>query len=96
MRIEYHPSLVSDLNAAISYYSQLQPNLGDRFRMEVYEAISRIKSSPRLYPEIKGVRRALLTRYPYSIVYRLVDKQTIRILLIRHHRRHPEHESGRG
>ncbi len=61
MKIEFHPSTASDLNDAIKHYSKLQPNLGDRFRLEIYEAIDRIKFSPLIYPEISGVRRALLS-----------------------------------
>jgi plasmid stabilization system protein ParE len=28
-------------------------------------------------------------RFPFSIVFRLINDDTIRILVIRHHRRHP-------
>ncbi len=95
MKLEFHPSTTTDLNEAIKYYNELRPVLGKRFRSEVYDAIARIQNNPLAYSEIKGVRRAMLSRFPYSIIYRLVDNQTIRILLIRHHRRHPGHESRR-
>ncbi len=95
MKLEYHLSTIADLNEAVIYYNDLQLGLGNRFRSEIYEAIERIKTNPLIYPEINGVRRALLNRFPYSIVYRLVEDQTIRVLLIRHHSLHPEHESRR-
>lgn len=95
MRVEYHPSTASDLNDAISHYNDLQVGLGDSFRDEVYAAIDRILENPKIYAEVKGVRRALVKRFPYSVVYAVTQIDCIRILVIRHHRRHPEHGATR-
>lgn len=89
MNVEFHPSTVTDVNSAKIYYNEKLPNLGEVFRNEVLQTIERIASNPQLYREVKGVRRALLRRFPYSILYRILDTGTIRILVVRHHRRHP-------
>jgi plasmid stabilization system protein ParE len=95
MKIEYHPLTTVELNDAIKHYNEQQPGLGDYLRSEVYAAIERIRDNPYLYAETRGVRRALVKRFPYSVVYRLLSTQHIRILVIRHHKRHPEYGSER-
>lgn len=96
MRVEYHPEATVDLNEAVRYYAEQQPHLGDQRRSEVYAAIDHIHKNPEMYAEVQGVRRALVRRFPYSVLYRFVPNQCIRVLVIRHHKRHPEYGTGRG
>ncbi len=97
MNLEFHPLTASDLNHAETHYNQKQPGLGDEFRSEVYAAIDRILRHPRQYHIMeRNIRRCLVHRFPYSIYFRSVDMETLRILVIRHHRRHPEFGLGRG
>lgn len=91
MRIEYHPETITDLNEAVEFYNKRQAQLGDNFREEVYAAISRLQANPLMFKKAEGFRRVLLKRYPYSVVYRVIDQHTLRILIIRHHRRRPEY-----
>lgn len=95
MNTEYHLLTVSDLMEAINYYDNQRSGLGNEFRMEVYDAIERIQTNPYIYPEVKGVRRALVRRFPYSIIYRIITENCIRILVIRHHKRDPTYGSFR-
>ena len=91
MRIEYHPDTVSDLNDAVSYYDEQLDGLGDEFRTEIYETIDRIVDDPYLHQVIQfNVRRCFVHQFPFSVLYRIVNDALIRILVIRHHRRHPE------
>ena len=95
MKIEYHPFTADDLISAEIHYNELQSGLSQAFRAEVIQTIERIRESPFLYAEANGVRRALLRHFPFSIVYRVLSNDTIRVLLIRHHKRHPAFGSGR-
>ena len=95
MKIEYHPLTVDDLAKAEIYYEEQQVELSQVFRTEVLQAIGRINDNPFLYAEVGGVLRALMKRFPFSILYRVLSDDTIRILLIRHHKRHPTFESER-
>ena len=95
MKLEYHPLTVEDLNAASFHYEQQQYGLSKIFLAEVHQAIKRIQANPFLYAEVSGIRRVLLKQFPYSILYRLVTSDCIRILVIRHHRRHPVFGSAR-
>jgi toxin ParE1/3/4 len=95
VNIEYHPLSVEDLIDAKNYYDQQQLGLSQAFQSEVFLSIERIRSTPLLYAKVDGVRRALLEHFPFSIVYRLLNNDTVRILLIRHHKRHPNFGSER-
>lgn len=91
MRIEFHPETVSDLNEGSDYYRGIDPGLAKSFRSEVHETIERIKFDPLLHRPIRGdIRRCFVRRFPFSILYRVVEEDLIRVLVIRHHRRHPE------
>lgn len=95
MRVEYHPATVSELNEAVAHYNNQRSDLGASLRLEVYAAIDRIIDNPNLYPEMNGVRRILVRRFPYSVIYRLLTNNHIRVLVIRHHKRDPEYGAGR-
>lgn len=96
MRVEYHPLTASDLNGAVAFYNQQRAGLGNEFRSEVYAAIARILSNPFQSVIVeRGIRRAFVHRFPYSILFRLIDEEAVRILVIRHHRRHSRFGTGR-
>ncbi|GJL63828.1 MAG: hypothetical protein NPIRA04_24820 [Nitrospirales bacterium] len=57
----------------------------------MYAAIDRILRNLRQYHIIeRDVRRCLVHRFPYSVYFRLLDTETVRILVVRHHKRHPQ------
>jgi len=90
MIVQYHPLTVSDLNRAVSYYNRQRLGLGDNFRVEVYAALERIRLNPLQFAIVdRDIRRVFMHRFPYSILFRVVNEDTVRVLVIRHHRRHP-------
>ena len=92
MRLEYHPSTITDLNRAIEFYEGQRPGLGAECRAEVYAAIERVQQSPKRHRIIgEDIHRCFVHRFPFSIIYRVIDDEVIRILVIRHHRRRPSY-----
>ncbi len=92
MRLEFHPSTAKDVQDAVRYFENQSHGLADKFQVEVNEALDRICANPSRFPIIKAnIRRCLVHRFPYSILYRIVAGNKIRILIIRHHRRHPRY-----
>ena len=92
MRLEFHPDTAKDVQDAVRYFENQRPGLADEFQLEVSEALDRICASPSRFPKIEAnIRRCLVHRFPYSILYRIVAGKRIRILVIRHHRRHPKY-----
>jgi len=90
MIVVYHPLTVTDLNSAVAYYNRQRPGLGDEFRSEIYATIDRIRSNPLQFPVVEhDIRRGFVRRFPYSVLFRIVNDDTARVLVIRHHRRRP-------
>ncbi|XOV86392.1 MAG: type II toxin-antitoxin system RelE/ParE family toxin [Pseudomonadota bacterium] len=91
MTLEFHPDTVADLNDSIEFYERQQIGLGKDLREEIYRTIERIAADPYFFRFVKAdIRRCLVHRFPFSVLYRVVDADTIRVLVIRHHRQRSE------
>jgi plasmid stabilization system protein ParE len=95
VRIDYHPEAEAELLGAAAHYGRQADALGARFVDEIEQAISTIAVAPLVWPIVEGeVRRYLVRRFPYGVYYRVLPDR-LRILAIKHHRRHPEYWRGR-
>jgi plasmid stabilization system protein ParE len=96
IEVRFHPAAVDDLTRAMRYYEQHQLGLGQKLRNEVLASIQRIGENPQVYPLIrKDLRRCLVHRFPFSIVYRIENQPSVLVLVIRHHRQDPSHGAAR-
>lgn len=70
-----------------------QPGLGVAFLQEVDSAIETIVSMPKAFVERrKDIRMFVLSRFPFSILYRLRDNdRCLEVLVVRHHARHQDY-----
>jgi plasmid stabilization system protein ParE len=79
-----------DLETAASWYEAQERLLGLRFWGAVDDTIARAAESPSHFPVInKGVRRALVSGFPYAIFFKATDSNVL-VLAIVHLRRHPD------
>ncbi len=76
-------ALVSEMLAAVD--AGIQRILRDPKRFSLLETL----------PPEEGVRRLLLKRFPFSIVYEIGDEE-VQILAVAHGRRRPGYWKGRG
>jgi plasmid stabilization system protein ParE len=90
MKIEFHPLTADDFNQASDFYKQSQSGISKLFRADFANTITSIIENPLIFAEVNGIRRALLRRFPYSVLFRILDDGTVRILTLRHHKRHPD------
>jgi toxin ParE1/3/4 len=96
MRVEYHPDLEIDLAEIRDHYNRLSPCLGDEFLNEFALHVSRIAAMPTRWMLVRGdVRRALMRRFLYVTLFRLIDVSHLRITAVKHERRHPRFGVGR-
>jgi toxin ParE1/3/4 len=97
MQIFFHPEAQAELNRAINHYENSGPSLGYQFAIEVFAAVGRIKANPRLWPLLNDeVRRCLIHRFPYGVIYSIDDmKSTVLILAVMHLHREPGYWSER-
>jgi len=74
---------------AIDYFERRLVGLGDDFAREVFAAIVRIQLDPESWPRFgPGIRRYLTDRFPYNIIYEIVDGE-IFIWAVMHQSRQP-------
>lgn len=70
--------------------------LGDAFIEEFNSQLARITDHPHRWMIVRGdVRRALMRRFPYVIYFRMLEPDNLRIIVVRHQRRHPGHGTNR-
>lgn len=81
-----------DVRQALEYYKR---EAGAVVAMDFYSklitTIERIKQWPKSFPIIHGdLRRAILQKFPYQIVYKIESNESVAIYAIRHHKQHPD------
>ena len=82
---------LKELDDATTYYELEYSGLGSNFRAEIKKSIERIVEHPHAWSIERGeVRRALLHRFPYKILYS-IEKDHIFIIAIAHQHRKPDY-----
>ena len=78
-----------ELIKAASYYEQQQSGLGVKFIREIHRACNLVSVSPKAATKVrKEIRRRLVRRFPFSVLYQEVDG-SILVIAIAHQRRKP-------
>jgi plasmid stabilization system protein ParE len=99
MQAVFHPSAREELDASVDFYEARLAGLGGRFLAGVEEAIGRIAESPGAGSALEGgLRKRLVSGFPFSIVYRVAQGQ-IFIVAVAHQHRRPDYwrrRRGRG
>jgi plasmid stabilization system protein ParE len=90
MRLEFHKLVASDISRIMDYYEDVAgPQLAHDFHDELRAFFHRVAESPDSYAiRERDLRRVNLDRFPYHFLYRIVNN-TVRILVVRHHKRRP-------
>lgn len=93
MRIRFMPEATADADHAADFYAAAEPDgdLDVEFLAEVKRVARLIGERPLAWTEIEpGVRRAVLRRFPYSLIY-AAEPDEVLILAVSHHRRRAGH-----
>ena len=92
MRISLHPKVASDVEVATEYYrTAAGPELAAEFYREFRQLVVRAADQPGAFAVREhDLRRANLPRFPYHFLFR-VKADVLRVLVVRHHRRHPDY-----
>lgn len=70
MNVRFHPEAERELREGVAYYEEIEPGLGYDLSVEVYSAVQRAVSYPKAWPVLDGdIRRALVRRFPYGVLY---------------------------
>jgi len=85
----FHPMAELEMNEAAEYYETRETGLGNAFIEEVERAINFIRNNPESAKIIiKSIRRKILWRFPYSLMYS-TNEDNIRILAVASQKRRP-------
>jgi plasmid stabilization system protein ParE len=91
MRIEFSPEAQAEVVDAVHYYERQVSGLGARFRAEIGDALKRLQHWPLAAPVERGdIRRLMLSRFPYKLLYS-VETDCIYIIAVAHLHRAPEY-----
>jgi plasmid stabilization system protein ParE len=89
--LRLHRDALRELDDAADYYDRESVGLGSVFVDEVEAGLARIRLHSDAAPEIaSGVRKLVLARFPYSLIYEPRD-DFVRILAVAHQRRRPHY-----
>lgn len=76
---------------AARYYEMQATGLGDDFLNKIDSAVHDISEHPERWPIIRfAVRRRLIHRFPYALLYRVDSSESV-ILATMHLHRHPSY-----
>ncbi|MAS93353.1 MAG: plasmid stabilization protein [Verrucomicrobiales bacterium] len=96
MTFEYHPAVADELEEIRDYYEDKSVGLGKAFVDEFERQLMNIAAMPSRWMIVQGdVRRSLMKRFPYVILFRVIDDEIIRVTVVKHEKRHPVFGLGR-
>lgn len=88
MKIRFLEIAQIELDEVIEYYNSESFGLGDEFLVEVLNAIDRIKLFPEAWhPCSKRTRRCQLRRFPYGIIYQVLESEILIVAIANLHRK---------
>ena len=90
MTFSFHPDARLEFIKSIDYYENCEPGLGCDFSIQIYSTIRNILAHPHAWPVLSSgeIRRCLINRFPYGIIY-CIEEDQILILAVMHLHREP-------
>ena len=88
----FHKFVQRDMNGIIRYYAdEAGSELADRFYSSFIGTVEKVLNNPEHFHRLHGiVRCASIPRFPYHFLYRKTSTG-IRVLVLRHDKRHPNY-----
>jgi hypothetical protein len=95
MRAVFRAAAAEDIGSAFTWYERQRGGLGDDFLAHVASTVDIVMAHPEAWPLVhRDVRRAMVLRYPYGLLYRVLDDVVVFVGCF-HTRRHPRVSKGR-
>ncbi len=91
VKYSFHPEAETEFVKAVEFYEEREEGLGHNFAAEIYLTIERILAHPKAWPFIEDdIRRSLVSRFPYGILYS-EDRKEIFVVAVMHLHREPDY-----
>jgi len=95
VRLHLHPDALREIREARDFYDLERAGLGDEFIDEIERVMALIVAHPESSPVVlKGVRKRVVSRFRYSIVYSVRDG-SVYVSALAHNSRRPFYWQGR-
>lgn len=95
MRVIFTRIARQELEDAVRFYELEYSGLGCRFKEEVRKAVLRVAEYPKAWSIERGeVRKCLLHKFPYKLMYS-VEEDHILVIAVAHQHRKPDYWVGR-
>ncbi len=89
MTERFHPEAGEEFDAAGRYYSEINPELGVRFYVEIDHLIGEIRKDPQRFHKFDPpARRHFSLNFPYAVIY-LERADYLWIVAVMHMKRKP-------
>ena len=92
MNYRFHPAALAEHLDQVAFYESQLRGLGADYLATFDRFIQQICSHPQAFPHIQktALRRAVMKRYPFQLIYLVLENQ-VYILAIAHHKRRPSY-----
>ncbi|MDO9450666.1 MAG: type II toxin-antitoxin system RelE/ParE family toxin [Rugosibacter sp.] len=92
MKIAYLTVAREEIREAAEYYAAISPELGNAFKRELQQLLRRVGTMPLAWPPCgasgAGLRKCLLSRFPYMVIYAPLPGEVL-VLAVGHQHRQP-------
>ena len=89
--LEFHPDVAIDVKGSYDWYEKELNGLGYAFISELENAYESVAYAPQTWSPFKyGFRRYILSKFPFSIVYK-EEQDFIYVLAVMHNSRNPNY-----
>lgn len=88
MEIRFLEIAQIELDEAVEYYNSESSGLGDSFLLEALNSIERIRRFPNAWHPFSSItRRCQLRRFPYGIIYQILNTEILIVAVANLHRK---------
>ena len=96
MTYRFHPAAEAEHLESVAWYETRRAGLGARYLAEFERTLEQVQENPNRYPIDRrpDIRRAYLRRFPFTVLFRVLEGQ-VEVLAVAHHRRRPTYWIGR-
>ena len=88
--LSFHPEITEDIKASYEWYEEQSAGLGLSFVDELEKSYEAISNFPKSWSPFRfGFKRYILSRFPFSVVYK-EEQETIFVIAVMHNSRNPK------
>ncbi len=89
LEIKFHPDVAQEIKSSYQWYQRQAEGLGEDYLSELESAYDAVCELPETWPKFeKGFRRFLLSKFPFSVIYR-IHVSKVYVVAVMHNSRKP-------